>query len=164
MAELELSITATIGRQFVPFLRARLADAHRLLKPPLRELSVALVNDARMSQLHREFMGLSGPTDVLTFPLEMTRDGNKATAGEVVVCVPEARRRAKEHGVPVAHELLLYALHGMLHLSGFDDRTQAGFRRMHAKEDEILTHLGIGATFAPVANDIRRRKARGAVR
>jgi len=45
-------------------------------------------------------------------------------------------------------ELLLYALHGMLHLCGFDDRTDRGFRTMHRREDDILTALGFGPVFA----------------
>jgi probable rRNA maturation factor len=65
-----------------------------------------------------------------------------------VVCVPEARRRAAELGNPVRHELLLYALHGMLHLSGMDDRTLRQFRRMHHLEDAILRRLGVGPVFA----------------
>jgi probable rRNA maturation factor len=99
-----------------------------------------------MSKLHAQFMGIEGPTDVLTFPLEDDARG-RVTAGEVVVCVPEARRRAKDHKERPERELLLYALHGMLHLSGYDDRTAADFRRMHRTEDKILTQLGIGPVF-----------------
>ena len=108
-----------------------------------------------MSALHERFMNLPGPTDVLTFPLEFDA-GGRVTAGEVVVCVPEARRRAKEHGVAVRDELLLYALHGMLHLCGFDDRTARGYARMHRTEDDILTRLGIGAVFQPGPRHRRR--------
>jgi probable rRNA maturation factor len=116
--------------------------AHALLDRPLRELSVVLVNDAVMSDLHRRYMDLPGPTDVLTFPLDETH-----TAGEIVICVPEARRRAKEHRIRIRDELLLYAIHGMLHLSGLDDRTRRGFTQMHRMEDQILTQLGVGPVF-----------------
>ncbi|MDB5173941.1 MAG: putative rRNA maturation factor [Phycisphaerales bacterium] len=91
-------------------------------------------------------MNIPGPTDVLTFPLEFDCDGHE-TAGEVVICVPEAARQAKARGTRVETELLLYALHGMLHLSGFDDRTDRGFRRMHQEEDNILVRLGLGPVF-----------------
>jgi hypothetical protein len=53
--------------------------------------------------------------------------------------------------------LLLYGLHGMLHLCGFDDRTERAFRAMHAKEDEILTRLGVGPVFRPTPPINRRR-------
>src|SRR5687767_5733155 len=145
---LALSITAVTGKRFVAFLRRHLLAAHRILRPPLAELSVALVGDRRMSALHAQFMGIAGPTDVLTFPLDVDRRG-RVTAGEVVVCVSEAVRRARAGGEKVERELLLYALHGLLHLCGYDDRTQAGYRRMHRREDMILTQLGVGPVFHP---------------
>jgi len=144
---LRLAISAgAMGKPYIRFLRKHLREAHRLLGPPLAELSLALVGDARMSRLHRQFMEMDGPTDVLTFPMEFETSG-LAISGEVVVCVPEARRQAKTRRTAVERELLLYALHGMLHLCGFDDQTKAGFREMHAREDQILTRLGLGAVF-----------------
>jgi probable rRNA maturation factor len=137
-------------RRFLSFLRRHVEAARVRLgdESALTELSAALVGDETMSALHRQFMGHDGPTDVLSFPLE-TGAGGGVTSGEVVICVPEAERRSDESGIPVEHELLLYALHGMLHLSGHDDRTPAGYRRMHEAEDRILTRLGVGAVFAP---------------
>lgn len=143
---LRLTVTAAAGRQHSTFIARRLRKAHALLKPPLRELSVALVGDQRMSELHQRFMNIAGPTDVLTFPLDEDQRG-RVVGGEVVVCVPEARRRAREHDVALRDELLLYALHGMLHLCGHDDRTAGGYQKMHRTEDRILTALGIGPTF-----------------
>ena len=141
-----LAISARTGKPHVPFLRRHLRAAHAILKPPLAELSLALVGDRTMADLHLRFMNIPGPTDVLTFPLDVDRRG-RVTAGEVVVCVPEARRQSKRHKTPLRNELLLYALHGMLHLCGFDDRTERDYRKMHRTEDQILTRLGIGATF-----------------
>lgn len=99
-----------------------------------------------MSALHVQFMDIPGPTDVLTFPLELDARG-RVQDGEVVVCVPEARRQASRRGIPIERELLLYCLHGMLHLCGFDDTTPKSFKRMHAKEDQILQRLGLGPVF-----------------
>ena len=100
-----------------------------------------------MAAIHLQFLNIPGPTDVLTFPLETNKKG-QPTSGEVVICVPEARRRCKENGVEIKQELLLYALHGLLHLCGFDDRTDRQFQRMHRMEDQILTRLGVGPVFA----------------
>jgi rRNA maturation RNase YbeY len=141
-----LTIHAELGAAYVPYLRKHLRKAHTILKPALTELSVALVNDQRMSDLHERFMHLAGPTDVLTFPIDLDEQGRVMT-GDVAVCVPEARRRAREQGVPVRDELLLYALHGLLHLAGFDDRTKSDFNRMHRTEDDILARLGVGIVF-----------------
>jgi probable rRNA maturation factor len=143
---LALEVTAATGAQFVPFIRRNLSRAHAQLRPPLRELSVALVGDARMSQLHNQFMNVAGPTDVLTFPLDVDERG-RVLSGEVVVCVPEARRQTKTRGQTVERELLLYALHGLLHLCGYDDRTADDFEEMHRAEDMILTKLGVGPVF-----------------
>jgi probable rRNA maturation factor len=110
-------------------------------------MSIALVGDRKMSALHKQFLNIGGPTDVLTFPLEL--DGrNRAISGEIIICVPEARRQCRQNGVDLRQELLLYALHGMLHLCGFDDRTESDFRKMHRREDEILDQLGVGPVFS----------------
>lgn len=144
--KLRLQVTAVVGKAFAPYLRKHLRAAHGILKPPLAELSVALVGDKEMSRLHERFMGIPGPTDVLTFPLDED-DAGDVTAGEVVVCVPEAKRRSRDEGTSHRDEVLLYALHGLLHLCGYDDRTTRAFNRMHKKEDELLAALGVGAVF-----------------
>src|SRR5204862_7574758 len=130
MSSLALTLTPEQGARFVPYLRRYLRAAHGILRPPLREMSVALVGDRRMAKLHEQFMGVASPTDVLTFPLDVDARG-KVLSGDVAVCVPEARRQARPHGVTTERELLLYALHGLLHLCGYDDRTDAAFATMH---------------------------------
>ena len=115
-------------------------------------MSLALVGDRMMSKLHLQFMNIAGPTDVLTFPLDSDEHG-RVISGEVIVCVPEAKRRVSGTSVKLRDELLLYALHGMLHLCGFDDRTAADFKIMHRKEDQILKQLGVGAVFHRSVDD-----------
>lgn len=142
----ELSTRAQAGGKYVNFLRRHLLHAHAILQPALCELSLALVGDARMSMLHQQFMDVAGPTDVLTFPLEYDKR-KRVISGEVIVCVPEAKRQARARRLSVERELILYALHGMLHLCGFDDRTEAAFQKMHRMEDDILIRLGLGPVF-----------------
>ena len=129
------------------FVRSRLRRARGMLRARVRELSVVFVGDRRMKELHRQFMGEGTTTDVLTFPLDEDGKG-RALSGEVYVCIAEARRQAKLRGNPVEHEVLLYSLHGLLHLCGFDDRTEPEHRKMHRREDQILTRLGIGRVYA----------------
>lgn len=134
-----------------------------MIAPPLTQLSVGLVGQARISSLHHRFLGRRGPTDVLSFEIDHDRRG-RVTSGEIVICVPVARRAAAARGIPLGHELLLYALHGMLHLCGFDDKTKSAFVAMHAKEDKILTSLGIGPVFhlnRPIHPRRRRRSGTG---
>jgi probable rRNA maturation factor len=147
-SSLRVRIHAECGAAYAAPLRRQIRRVHRLLNPPLNHLSIALVGDRRMSDLHLRFLSIAGPTDVLTFPLE-TDDQGHTSDGEVVICFPEARRRARATRTPLAHELLLYAIHGLLHLSGYDDRTARAFKIMHRKEDDLLTQLGIGPVFAP---------------
>jgi probable rRNA maturation factor len=88
---------------------------------------VWLVSDRRMTQLHQKFMQLSGPTDVLTFQ-----------HGEIFISVETAKRHARRFGNSLEHELRLYIVHGLLHLHGFDDRTQTSARKMQKAQDKIL--------------------------
>ncbi len=143
---LAISFHATTGSEHVEYLSAMLSEAHGLLRPALREMTVALVGDARMAALHQRFFNVEGTTDVMTFPLDHD-PLERVTCGDVMVCVPVAKRHAKSRKTSLEKELLLYALHGMLHLCGFDDTTVASYRIMHHKEDEILTKLGVGAVF-----------------
>ncbi|HEX8490662.1 MAG TPA: rRNA maturation RNase YbeY, partial [Chthoniobacterales bacterium] len=77
----------------------------------LREVSVVLVSDRRMAELHRRFLQQPGPTDVITFQ-----------HGEIFVSTETARRQARRFGTSLEHELRLYIVHGLLHLHGFDDK------------------------------------------
>ena len=113
-----------------------------------------------MSELHKDFMGITGPTDVLTFPLETDARG-RVTSGEVVVCVPESRRQARERGLATRLELLLYAVHGMLHLLGYDDRTDRAYRVMHRTEDDLMSELGLGPVFSRGSAGRERKSRRG---
>jgi probable rRNA maturation factor len=145
---------------YVGYIKAKLRQAHPLMKSKLEELSVAIVNDRLMSQLHQYFMGIAGPTDVLSFTLEFNSRRQPIT-GEVVICLPEARRQSRKLGTKLRNELLLYALHGMLHLSGFDDRTDRQYRRMHLMEDTILSQLGAGPVFSVSAAPSRKSRRKG---
>lgn len=147
---LHTSIRARLPRSTIKYITTHLAAAHALLHPVLTDLSLALVGDKTMSALHQQFMGIAGPTDVLTFPLEVDGRG-RALTGEVILCVPEARRRCRGTGIKLDEELLLYALHGLLHLCGYDDRTDREFRAMHRLEDQILIRLGVGPLFDTTA-------------
>ena len=149
---LHLTICPLVGGRWAAFLHENLTAAHRLLRSPLRDLSVAIVDETLMRQLHRRYMKISSSTDVLSFELDTDNKGS-VLAGQVVICLPVARRSARRRGLAVSRELLLYALHGLLHLSGWDDKTDAGFQAMHAKEDQILIRLGIG----PVFHSAKRR-------
>lgn len=143
----QIEIAAPNHRAMIAPLRRGLSRCLPHVHTKLRSVSLALVGDARMAQLHEQFLSVPGTTDVITFELEHDARG-RPTEGEIVVCVPVARREARRRGLSVGRELLLYALHGVLHLSGYDDLTAAEHRRMHLAEDRILTAAGFGRVFA----------------
>ena len=68
--------------------------------------------------------------------------------GDVVVCVDEARRQAVNRGHEVRAEVLLYAVHGLLHLLGYDDHEPDSAAAMHDREDTLLAALGVGRVYA----------------
>jgi probable rRNA maturation factor len=94
----------------------------------LPKIFVWLISDRRMSQLHRQFLGQTGPTDVLTFQ-----------HGEIFISVETTKRHARVFGNSLVRELQLYIVHGLLHLHGFDDRTQSGARKMKKAQEKILS-------------------------
>jgi probable rRNA maturation factor len=107
-------------------------------------ISVAVVDDATIARLHRRFLRRRGPTDVLSFVLD---EGEGGLEGEVVVSAETARRMAPRFGWTAAEELLLYVIHGTLHLAGCDDRTPREQARMRSREEEVLARLGISARY-----------------
>jgi probable rRNA maturation factor len=100
------------------------------------EVVVALVDDATIAELHARFLGEEGPTDVLSFP-----------QGEIVVSAETALREAEARGIPPLHELMLYVVHGALHLKGFDDCRSDERRRMRREERRVLERLGVGDVY-----------------
>jgi len=93
----------------------------------LREVFVLIVSDRRIAALHRQFLGESGPTDVITF-----------SHGEIFIGVETARRHARKFGNSLARELRLYVVHGLLHLHGFDDCGKVAARKMQKAQEGIL--------------------------
>jgi len=102
-----------------------------------RWLSVAVVDDPAIRDLNRRYHGQDRATDVLAFPLDGGPAG-PAGLGEVVCSVETAAREARRRGLPLAHELARYAVHGTLHLLGYDDRAPEARRRMRRRERVAL--------------------------
>jgi probable rRNA maturation factor len=93
----------------------------------LRKVHVILISDSRMAALHKKFMQIAGPTDVITFQ-----------HGEIFISAERARENARLFQNTLEEELRLYIVHGLLHLRGFDDTTKASSRAMHSAQARIL--------------------------
>ena len=104
------------------------------------ELSVALVDDARMRELNRDYRGLDRPTDVLAFAFS---EGEALTPvvpeplGDVIISVPTAARQAARRGRSVLEETTMLLAHGLLHLLGHDHRTREEEADMKARTREL---------------------------
>lgn len=134
-------LTRPLANELVTHARAALTHLEQT-----GEVRVRLVGDSEMSRLHAEHCDDPSTTDILTFNL--TEPHNAAPLDvDLFLCVDEAARQAATRGHPVVHELLLYIVHGALHCLGYDDHTESDAAAMHAREDEILRAIGIGAIF-----------------
>jgi probable rRNA maturation factor len=143
------------------WLKRYLLQTLELLRIKHAEWSITIVNDPEMTDLHARTLNLPTTTDVLTFDLRenlpaTTKEGSSVEL-DTVLCRDEALRRAKELGHPPREELLLYAIHSLLHVQGHNDLKKSDATRMHHREDSLLTSLGIGARFTPKKPKPRKR-------
>jgi probable rRNA maturation factor len=99
-------------------------------------LTVALVSDTRVRALNHRYRRKNRPTDVLSFPSD-----EKGYLGDVVIAAGVARRQAREAGHPLGTEIRVLALHGLLHLLGYDHERDDG--RMAALERRLRRRGGL---------------------
>lgn len=104
------------------------------------EVSIVLVDDPTIHQINRKHLEHDYPTDVISFAFH-AEDG--VLEGEIVVSTDTAIREALEGDWPANDELLLYVIHGMLHLIGMDDTEPPLRRKMRLAEAKYLTYCGL---------------------
>jgi rRNA maturation RNase YbeY len=166
-----VEVTAARGHGRHASLLKRLARAAlRQLDEPGSELSVALVDDAEMQRLNRDYRGKDRTTDVLAFALregEATGTQEPGLLGDVVISVPTAARQAAERGHSLEHELTALLVHGILHLLGYDhERSPAEARRMFAKARAVVAAIEpaeVTATVGAAGDRSRRRRSPSSV-
>jgi len=117
------------------------------------DVSVALLDDVEMDRLHLIHCGIAGTTDVLSFPEDSgaaPEDQSVGTvAGDLAVGVEVAAREAASRGRTIEAELMVYIVHGVLHLLGERDHDRACAARMVVRQDRLLEALGLPATDEP---------------
>ncbi len=136
IADLETAVTRTLQSQ----------KTH----PPVA-LTIMLTNDASIQQLNRDFLGYDKPTDVLSFPAGDPPPGVEGLPtylGDIIIAVPYAKRQAEAAGHNLLAELQLLAVHGALHLLGFDHAEPEEKQAMWAAQTAVLDQLGL-AHIAP---------------
>jgi probable rRNA maturation factor len=122
---------------------------------PDAEIAIVLVDEAAMEQLHVQWMGEPGPTDVLSFPMDELRPGNDdvitpaGVLGDVVLCPQVAEVQAEGAGHSTMDELLYLTAHGILHLLGFDHAEPEEEKEMFSLQRDLI----IGYTMSEKQRD-----------
>lgn len=141
---MKVSIAIRVRRPAIAARRLRGVVMHALRRERCQagtEVSVALVSDAAIRRLSRRFLGIDKPTDVLAFPLRGEVVGDHML-GEVIVSVDRARLQARKIGHSPRSEVALLAVHGVLHLLGYDDTTPVAAARMARRQRTLVAEAG----------------------
>lgn len=101
------------------------------------EVCVLLTSDEEVRRLNRQFRRVDEPTDVLTFP------SGDPGSGDIAIAVPYAQKQADARGVDLGQEIAYLAIHGALHLAGYDDEEEDDRRTMVRKMNEVARTVGL---------------------
>ncbi|MDR3543715.1 MAG: rRNA maturation RNase YbeY [Desulfosporosinus sp.] len=117
--------------------------------PEEAEVSLMLVDDQRIHSLNLEYRGVDRPTDVLSFALqeeseeEPDSDYEDDLLGDIVISAERAREQAVEYGHSFEREIVYLAVHGTLHLLGYDHEEEKDKQEMRNKEEEVMALVGL---------------------
>lgn len=118
--------------------------------PEEAEVSLTLVDDQRIHELNRDYRGVDRPTDVLSFALqEETEDEpdildyEDDLLGDIIISVERARSQAEEYGHSFERELVYLAVHGTLHLLGYDHEQEEDKVEMRRQEENVMSQIGL---------------------
>jgi conserved hypothetical protein TIGR00043 len=115
------------------------------------ELSLTFVDNDTIREINRDYRGIDRPTDVISFALEETLegelpilgDGLPRVLGDIIISIPKAREQAESYGHSFLRELGFLAVHGFLHLLGYDHRTKEEETEMFTRQEGILQSFGL---------------------
>ncbi|PWA12467.1 rRNA maturation RNase YbeY [Pueribacillus theae] len=115
------------------------------------EVSVTFVDNDRIQAINKEYRGIDQPTDVLSFALEEMEEDEIEVAGgnlprllgDIIISIPKARQQAEEYHHSFHRELGFLAVHGFLHLLGYDHMTEEDEKEMFTKQEGILDEFGL---------------------
>lgn len=114
-------------------IKGSILKAFKLLKKPRsgKPLGVVFLSDKEIRELNRKYLNHDSPTDVLAFDY-------RALGSELVISLDTAARNAKIYNTSLKEEIMLYIIHGILHLCGYNDATVKARKRMFKKQDAIM--------------------------
>ncbi len=117
-------------------IAALVAFVARVQGVPIGEVDIAVVSGSEIAAHNRRWMGRAGRTDVISF--DLSDESADRLVAQLIVCGEVAAQQGPLRGTGPQRELLLYVLHGLLHLMGYDDTSTGAAAEMHAREEEIL--------------------------
>jgi probable rRNA maturation factor len=144
-------IWVDVGEEFaaevdVPDIKAA-ATAALAAENRQGEITLVITTDEAVAELNKQYRDMEGPTDVLSFPAQdptpgfVTAPEMDAYLGDIIIALPFTRRQAVNLNRPLRDELRLLAVHGVLHLLGYDHADQAEETVMWARQEAILARL-----------------------
>lgn len=143
--------TETLEQSELQFVEKILQHAANEEQVAEAEVSVSFVTNERIQEINRDYREKDQPTDVISFAMEETGDGEVAIQdsgeprilGDIIISLERTKEQAADYGHSFERELGFLAVHGFLHLLGYDHMTEEDEKEMFAKQEVILASLGI---------------------
>jgi probable rRNA maturation factor len=136
-----IEITNKSG-ELVPADQVRALLEHSLVQLKLNadcEVNLVFVDENEMTELHIKWMDEPGPTDVLSFPMDMPENpGDAVTLGDIVIAPTVAATQAATAGHSADHEIFILAAHGLLHILGYDHANKEDEKAMFALQEDLV--------------------------
>ena len=136
-----IEITNKSG-ELVPADQVRALLEHSLVQLKLSsecEVNLVFVDENEMTELHIKWMDEPGPTDVLSFPMDMPENpGDAVTLGDIVIAPTVAATQAATAGHSADHEIFILAAHGLLHILGYDHANKEDEKVMFALQEDLV--------------------------
>ncbi|MED3661527.1 rRNA maturation RNase YbeY [Ureibacillus sp. FSL K6-8385] len=146
-----LDETNEVSEKHIELVENLLQHAAKLENVGEAEVSVTFVTNEKIREINRDYRGKDQPTDVISFALEEMGEGEieivgdmPRVLGDIIISVERTREQAEEYGHSFERELGFLAVHGFLHLLGYDHMTKEEEKIMFGKQEEILSSFGLG--------------------
>jgi len=141
---IHIEINPSLQTDLVPDIFERAAQAVLAHQSTDGDLTLVLTDDEQLHALNQEFLGIDGPTDVLSFPASETDpETARPYLGDILISIPRAEVQARAAGHALEAEVQLLAIHGTLHLLGYDHAEADEKARMWKAQAEVLEGLGL---------------------
>ncbi|EGA89184.1 putative metalloprotease [Planococcus donghaensis MPA1U2] len=143
--------TESLDQKELDFVKKILEHAAKQEKVTDSEVSVTFVTNEMIRDINREYRGKDQPTDVISFAMEELGEGETAIIGsqeprmlgDIIISLDRTKEQAEDFGHSFERELGFLAIHGFLHLLGYDHMTEEDEKKMFSRQEEILVSLGI---------------------